>query len=443
MFRSPTFSTRILIRIAALLASLALIVVLVLWYRFYLSASLVALVVAAQIHGLFRLVEKSNLRLAAFLDAVQQSDFTQGVSDRPQGSGFDQLDAAFAGVMERFRAVRLEREEQVRLLNAVVQNVDSGLLAFTEDGATSLCNSAARRLLGAPEIRSLDALEALCPELGAWVRQADRDDSCLVKVARGDRLLQLAVRVTVLQLRGRRLRILAFQNIADELAEKESEAWQNMVRVFTHEIRNSLTPVGSLASTVQEMLASGRPSERIEDMNEALATIQSRSRGLLEFVSSYRDLTHLQQPVFEEIPARDLLRRIETLIASRIEGQPITVRTTVTPPALRLTVDPGLMEQAMLNVVINAIEALTGRPDGEITVAAQMSGRGRPYVAITDNGPGIVAEAQDKVFVPFYSTKREGSGIGLALSRRIMRLHRGELTVRSVPGRQTVFTLQL
>ncbi len=245
---------------------------------------------------------------------------------------------------------------------------------------------------------------------------------------------------------------MSLQDIAGELDEKEMEAWQNLIRVFTHEIKNSLTPIASLAATVEQLLLpsseepQGLAAEHRDDVGEALRTIRHRSQGLLEFLDAYRDLTHVPQPELATFPVTELIGAAEQLVAERLREGDIDFRTEVEPEALCLTADQRLIEQVLLNLLLNAVQALDGEPTvlsaGRIAVTAGLDRRGRVVIRVTDNGPGILAEVQEKVFVPFFSTRSDGSGIGLCLSRQIMRKHRGELTVQSIPDQETSFTLR-
>jgi signal transduction histidine kinase len=224
------------------------------------------------------------------------------------------------------------------------------------------------------------------------------------------------------------------------------EAWQNLIRVLTHEIMNSVTPVASLASTANDLLTAqkeGRPQEEtLNDVRDAVRTIQKRSQGLLHFVDAYRKLTRIPKPDFQIFPVAELFGRVQSLMRAEMERRSIHFLSQVEPKTLELTADPELIEQVMINLLLNAIQALEGRPDATVGLMARMDERGRVLVQVTDNGPGILDEAQEKIFIPFFTTRQDGSGIGLSLSRQIMRLHRGTISVQSTPNVETVFTLR-
>jgi signal transduction histidine kinase len=250
-------------------------------------------------------------------------------------------------------------------------------------------------------------------------------------------------------LRGKQLTLVSLNDIRGELEEKEMESWQNLIRVLTHEIMNSITPIASLASTAEHLLEStasqpGTPDpETLGDIRGAVRTIEQRSRGLLHFVENYRRLTRIPKPQFRIFPVSEIFERVERLMNGRIENTGISLETVIETGGMELTADPDLLEQVLINLVQNSVQALAGVPHGKISLRAGIDDRGRALIQVRDNGPGIMEDVLAKIFIPFFTTKRDGSGIGLSISRQIMRLHRGTITVRSEPGVETVFTLRL
>ena len=224
------------------------------------------------------------------------------------------------------------------------------------------------------------------------------------------------------------------------MEEKEAEAWQSLTRVLTHEIMNSLTPIASLAATAASMLPAvdgedgDAAATRDQDVAEALQTIDRRSHGLMRFVHAYRSVTLIPKPQFKIFPVAELFQRVEKLLRDKLNRQGIAFSSEVEPPSLEMTADPDLTEQVLLNLLLNAMEALGGMETPRIQMASRMNERGRVVIEISDNGPGIAPEAREKIFIPFFTTKKEGSGIGLSFSRQVMRLHHGVITVQSQAG---------
>jgi signal transduction histidine kinase len=243
--------------------------------------------------------------------------------------------------------------------------------------------------------------------------------------------------------------LVSLQNIKSELEEKEMEAWQTLIRILTHEIMNSITPISSLASTTNSILseelddgAFTLTKEARDDVISAVRTIEKRSHGLMNFVENYRKLTRIPKPDLKVIPVADLFERIASLMKDQIEQSSIDCRISIVPPALKLKADPVLIEQVLINLCKNAVEAVSERSDAVIEMAARSDNHGKTVIQIADNGQGIEAEVLDKIFIPFFTTKPEGSGIGLSLSKQIMRLHGGTLKASSESGVRTQFTLR-
>jgi signal transduction histidine kinase len=400
-----------------------------------------------QVYSLISLVQTTNRRLVRLFESIRYGDFSTGFTATIRGASFEELGRSFTEVVERFRELNAEKEENYRYLQSVVQHVGIGVIAFRTSGDVELINAAAKKLFDIPRLKNIDALAAANPELPGMLHAVEPGGSRLVKITVGDDLLQVFVHATELRLRRTTLKLVSIQNIKAELEAKEMEAWQILIRVLTHEIKNSLTPISSLASSVEDMLAererAGKPADGAEDdIHVALQTIKKRSEGLLRFTDAYRSLTNIKKPEFERFRVSDLLDRVRNLSGRQIEKAGITLHTSVEPPSLELTSDPRLVEQVLINLVLNAVDAIGGKPGGRIEIVASIDARNRVTIRVIDNGRGIVEDAREKIFIPFFSTKKDGSGIGLSISRQIMRLHRGELTAESSPGEPTIFTMR-
>jgi signal transduction histidine kinase len=273
----------------------------------------------------------------------------------------------------------------------------------------------------------------------------------LFKFTDKDDFLQLAIYAADFTMHQQKYRLISLQNIQSELEEKEMEAWQNLIRVLTHEIMNSVTPISSLASTARDLLtrfttkASPDPavnSEIMTDVESAVQTIEKRSQGLLTFVENYRKLTKIPRPDFQIFLINELFQRIINLMQPQFNLKNLTIQKQISPETLELTADPLLVEQVLINLIKNSLEAMTSIPQPMIHLLAKLDERGRILIEVTDNGVGIEQNVLENIFIPFFTTKEQGSGIGLSLSRQIMRLHGGTISVRSIPNRETVFTLR-
>jgi two-component system, NtrC family, nitrogen regulation sensor histidine kinase NtrY len=438
-----------LLRVLLLCATLILFSYLVLSTSYYVTALIAGLLAAYETYALIQHVERTNRELSRFLEAIRHGDFSQSFSGAGLGPIFDELRLNFNEVFEAFRRARSEKEEQYRYLQTVVQHVGVGLICYQRDGEVELMNNAAKRLLRTNELRNINALQTFSRDLTHTLFRLQAGEKALVRVEDNGERLQLAISATELRMRGQVYILASVQNIQSELEEKEMEAWQNLVRVLTHEIMNSITPISSLASTVNELLNSAESDlaqriapDALEDVRTAVQTIQRRSVGLLHFVETYRKISRIPKPKFQILPAAELFPRVERFMRVEMDKKSIEFQSSIEPETLELTIDPELIEQVLINLILNSIQALEGRPGGRIELRARMDAAGRSLIQVRDNGPGILEEVQEKIFIPFFTTRQEGSGIGLSLSRQIMRLHRGSISVYSVPDVETVFTLK-
>ena len=438
-----------ILRVLFLCATVCLLFYLIMKTGYYATIFIICILFVYQIYAMIQHVERTNRELARFLEAIRYADFSQSFTGAGLGKSFDQLRLNFNEVFDAFRQARAEKEEQYRYLQTVVQHVGIGLVCYQPDGAVELVNNAAQRLLKIKDFRNINALQTFSKELVDTLFRLKAGEKALVRVEDNGERLQLAISATELRMRGQVFILASIHNIQSELEEKEMDAWQNLVRVLTHEIMNSITPISSLASTAHGLLNSAGGSgeqkiepEAIRDIREAVQTIQKRSQGLLHFVETYRKISRIPKPKFQIFPVAELFSRVQRFMRVDLEKKSIDLHVSVEPGTLELTADPELIEQVLINLVLNSIQALEGRPDARIDLIARLDAASRTLIQVRDNGPGILEEVKDKIFIPFFTTRQDGSGIGLSLSRQIMRLHRGTISVQSRPEIETVFTLK-
>ena len=441
------FRIQLVFRALLLVGSALLLAYLVGWSSYFYAPLAVALTLPMQIVGLVRYAERATRDVNHFLDSIRQADFSQGVLTGQQGPLFDELSRSFEAVMDEFKQVRAEKEAHFRYLQTVVQHVGLALIAYRPDGTIDLVNSAAKRLLGQAQLRNINDLRAFSEDLVDTLQTLPSGEQALVKVTEDDEELQLAIYTTHFRLRGVHHVLVSLQDLRPQLEEKEMEAWQQLTRVLTHEIMNSTAPIASLAATASQILArvtapTAAELEHIDDTREALGAIERRSEALMHFVDSYRSFTKIARPNIRTFEVLPLLQQVHRLLSVQAAEQEIAIAVEVHPETLALTADPELIEQVLINLLLNAMDALEGHPAGRIRLEARLNRHGHPLIQVFDNGPGIAPELRERIFVPFFSTRAEGSGIGLSLSRQIMRAHGGSLSVRSTPDTETVFTLR-
>lgn len=391
----------------------------------------IGLVVLLQVTTLVRYVESHVDDLEDFFATVRYEDFTRRFVEE----GVDaELKEAFNAVIRRFREARADREVQAEYLETVVRHVPVPLLAVRADGSLRLANNPLRRLTGMPDLRHVDDLGRLDERLPRMLADVPAGRQRLLQARFRDVPVELRVSVSELRLDGSNERIYSIENLSGELTARESSAWRNLIRVLTHEIMNTLTPVTSLAQSCGALVDD---ADRVGELRDALATIARRSEGLTNFVARYRELLQVPQPATQPVGVEAALESIVALMRRELDGVDVTV--AVTPATLKVDADPALLDQVLLNLVRNAVQAMAGRSGARLTLGGRLD-YGRALIQVADNGPGIPEELRDQVFIPFFTTRRGGSGIGLSVSRQIMTAHGGELTMASGPD-GTVMTL--
>lgn len=442
------FRFRVAFRVALIGLVMILFTYMISQTNMIFAALLTGLIIVGQLAELYHFTSQTNRKLTRFLESVKYSDFISGfTADNRLGASFRDLNAEFNEVLEAFRKARSEKEEHWQYLNTVVQQVRTGIMSVDPEGNVQLINANARRFMGVTTIKNIDELQERNPALLQALREVEPGKSMLCKS--GPDIL-LTIQATELRIRGNTMRLLTLQNIQSELQQQEIEAWQNLTRVLRHEIMNSITPISSLTSTLREILDHDMTrknahyelrEEGAEDLREGLSTIENRSKGLIKFIDAYREYTSLPQPKLKTVNVRAFIDRVIQLMGPEIRKSPITLSGSCESEYLTIQADEEMIEQVLINLIKNSREALSDTPHAMISVAGYYSGA-HVIIDVIDNGPGIIQEAMNKVFVPFFTTKKSGSGIGLSLSRQIMQMHNGSLTVTSVPGVKTTFSMK-
>ena len=436
-------------RVILLSTTIFLFFYLILNTSLYAILLVIGCLLIYQIYSLIYYVEKTNRDINRFFEAIKFEDFSQTFRGAGLGSSFKELKTSFTEVLNKFRQTRAEKEEHYHYLQTVVQHIGIGLISFQHNGDVELINSAAKRLLHVPYLKNIKSIKKYSDELVNTLFKMRTGEKTLVKVQDNDELVQLAIYAVEFILRNKKVKLVSIQNIQSELEEQEMNAWQKLIRVLTHEIMNSVTPIASLASTVNEMLIDTFPDksdykteESFNDIHSAIQTIEKRSQGLINFVESYRKLTRIPKPNFQIFLVSSIFNRVMQLIRTQISDKGIKIAINVEPATLEVTADSELIEQVLINLLINATHAIENVKNASIILRSRLDEKGRVTIQVIDNGTGIIKDVQEKIFIPFFTTKREGSGIGLSLSKQIMRLHKGTISVQSEPNIKTIFTLR-
>ncbi|MFH1213865.1 MAG: ATP-binding protein [Candidatus Neomarinimicrobiota bacterium] len=396
-------------------------------------------------YDLIRYVRRTNRDLRQFLESLQYMDNVLSVPEND--ATFRELNLTYNRIINVIRQAKLEKESEHLFFQTTIQHVGVGLIAFRPDGAVELINQAALNLLGLDYLKNIFDLERTAPGLAAQFVNQKSGYQRLFAFKLNDETLKLAVKVVEFKIKTMAIKLVSLQNIRGELEQEELDTWQKLIRVLAHEIMNSITPIGSLAGTILKIFEQDRPVEagfaepdQIENIREGLRAIAKRSKGLVQFVQSYRELTRVPKPHLKNVAIRELLESAGLLMHNQLDENGIRLEITVEPQDLALFADEKLISQTILNLLKNSVEALKNQAGGIIKLNAYQAEQ-QKIIRIADNGSGIAAELLDKIFLPFYSTKTHGTGVGLSLARQIMRLHGGSITAHSSPGQETVFSL--
>lgn len=439
------FRLFVLIRVIVLFLTVAAFVYLIFFDQKYVTTVVMGFLIIFEVFELFNYIESTNKKLSRFFDAIKYNDFNMSFThDNKLGKTFKALNIAFKEVIDAILLERQKREEFFQELHVVVENIASGIISIDQEGQIKLINKSALKLLGITQKRHSNQLNIKTKEIASLIEQLDGHARSTYKTPDGQ---ELAVFETKYKLGEGAYRLFAIQDIKAELQARELEAWQNLTKVLRHEIMNSIAPISSLTSTLTQIIGEDIVKqtehniishESLEDMEEGLRTISGRSDGLINFINAYRDYTNLPDPNRLDTSINQVVQNTINLMKGDFKEGQLTVKIPKTPNHLML--DEQLIEQVLINLIKNAREAIENSANGLVQVEVKTINQ-RTSVVIQDNGPGIVPEAQQKVFMPFYSTKNRGSGIGLSLSKQIMQLHDGDILLESELGKGSKFIL--
>ncbi|HEY0803165.1 MAG TPA: ATP-binding protein [Steroidobacteraceae bacterium] len=438
---SSRFRTGIALRTAALFLTIVAVAWMIARTQWYVTITLCLGVVIAEIAMLIEFATQSSREVARFLDAISFDDTTQSFSGLLGDSAHHDLGRAMGRVLERLRVGRSERQEQAHYLQTLLTHVPVALISSDERGGVQLLNMAARRLF---ETALIDTSQFARhgEAFAVGVESLRPGNTAILRMERSSGTLQLKAAATDFSLGGARRRLISLQNIENEMSAQEMAAWQTVIRVMAHEVMNSLTPVSSLAATAHDLVRDviGQlPAEdplaiTLSDAREALETVARRSEGLLHFVQNHRRLTRRLITQIEVTPIQRVFARLQRLLINDLAARDIHLTISVEPETLEIGADTDLLDQALINLVRNAIDAVRDAPAARITLTASRDPDGHVAIAVADNGPGIAPDQLEKIFVPFFTTKRQGSGVGLTLVRQIATAHGATVDVSDTPG---------
>jgi two-component system, NtrC family, nitrogen regulation sensor histidine kinase NtrY len=399
--------------------------------------------------NLIRFLNTTNRKISYFLESVQNNDSTLIFPTHISGKPIRELYEGLNKVNEQIKQLKIENQQREQYFQTLLENVGTGIITYNSKGFVLHANSAVKRMLGLDVLTHVNQLERISWSLLQSVQQIKPFEQKLVSVTSERGTIELSLKATSFKTQTDELRLLSVQDIRNELDEKELDSWMKLIRVLMHEIMNSIAPITSLSESLSKLFTIDGKMVGREQIDEktisttarGLNVIGEQGNGLIQFVESYRKLTRLPKPDKKIFRVEELVNRMKVLYSSLGNSNRVKLAVAVNPPEMELFADENLISQVLLNLLKNALEALDGKTDGMIRIMVKVADNNRPEITVADNGPGIPDEIMEQVFVPFFTTRENGSGIGLSLSRQIMRLHGGSLQVRSIPNKETVFSM--
>ena len=435
-----SFRGKIVVRVLLLTGVISVFVYFVQKPYYYFTSAELLLVALLLLAELIYFVEKGYRQLNHMLQSVKEKDFSLSFNPADYNVTLAELSVLLNELTEAYRKVRIEKELHYQFLNHLVDQLKYAIVCFDEQGNVKLANKATKELVSLGTIVNIATLLSMKPT----------EDKLLTVHVSGE-IKKFSVTCSSIKLLEEKLRIVAFHDIGEPLQKQELESYRKLIRVLTHEIMNSVTPILSLSEAMTENFKEKGVSakkinslteQEITDIIDGYQAIEVRSRALMRFVNDFRSITKLPTPKFISVDVMEMLGGILTLFKPKVESNGISLKFSKMGNVGKIVADKDLLEQAVINLLKNAIEATNNIDNPEIVIAFSKF-NALFSISITDNGKGIDRNEQEKVFVPFFSTKREGSGIGLTISQEIARLHNGSITLKSIPDKFTTFSINI
>lgn len=396
---------------------------------------------------IYRFIKKRFAAMDDFFEAVKYRDFSRWFPEDRGPKDIRFLYTGFNEVNRTIKEINRQNEAQYVYLQKILEMVDIGIVAYNlESGDVLWINNSFKEIIDFPSFKNIRFVEKRKPELYNIIFETYNREPNSISIALQNEKIKVLISDTIFQLEEESFKLVVLQNIDSTLNKNESEAWKKLLSVMTHEIMNSIAPISSLADTLQRNieLSLNNPEEypiEIEDLNSGVKTIKNRSQGLLKFAKTYRSLSKVTHLNLQKVKVSELFQNIELLMAPSIQAKNITIEFSTSSKRLMLDIDVHLIEQVLINLILNAKDACLNTEKPLIRVQASQTQNHNTMIKVYDNGAGIPKEIMENIFVPFFTSKSTGSGIGLSLCKQIMLLHNGKILVNSKEGQGTVFSL--
>ncbi|RKN20204.1 sensor histidine kinase, partial [Aquimarina sp. AD1] len=411
------------------------------------SITIISFVILYFLYSTYSFVKRRFVVMDDFFEAVKYRDFSRWFPEDRGPKDIRFLYKGFNEVNRTIKEINSKNEAQYVYLQKILEMVDIGIIAYNlETGDVLWSNDSFRETLDVPSFKNIRFVEGRKPDLYDAIFETYHKEPNSISIAVQNEKIKVLISDTVFQVKEDPFKLIVLQNIDDTLNRNESEAWKKLLSVMTHEIMNSIAPISSLADTLQShlQLTLDNPDDyplEIEDLNSGIKTIKNRSEGLLKFAKTYRSLSKVTHLNLDRKKITELFETIQLLMQPSLDVKNINIEFKVTPPKIELDIDSYLIEQVLINLILNAVDACKHRPDPQIRVLAEQKPNRNIVIKVYDNGSGIPQDIMDSIFIPFFTSKSTGSGIGLSLCKQIMLLHKGKILVNSRENEGTVFSL--
>ncbi len=439
------YEWRLLIKVVLLFAALV-VAAWLLVNKKYLYLSIIGPLVLYQLYDVYGMLKKAQDEVQEFVESIHYRDFSRYFNVKEAPAELQTLRKGFNDINSTFKVISKEKETQYQYLQKILELVDTGIISYeTASGDLNWMNDTFKKMMGIPYLKTIYSLEKRDAGLYNAILAIRPNETIIVTITKESSQIKILLAATIFQTDGKINKLIACQNINEAMDETEANAWQKLLSVMTHEIMNSVAPISSLAGTLKNRLLQttsisyDNNGDR-DDLELGLETIKRRSEGLLKFAETYRNLNKITTPNRKKVFVRDLFENLQTLMQPTLDQKNIEMEVVLKEPSLMANVDVNLIEQVLINLMVNALEAVKDRPNPRILLSAFLE-QNKLMIKITDNGAGISPELLDKIFIPFFSTKKTGSGIGLSLCKQIMLLHKGNIKVQSKEGEGSAFVL--
>lgn len=415
--------------------------------QYILSFILLPIVVGELIY-FYRLQRNAQNEVQQFVESIHYRDFSRNFNVKQAPGELQVLRKGFNEINSTFKIISKEKETQYLYLQKVLELVDTGILSYeTDNGNIIWMNESLKKILEIPYLKTIHSLEKRDTILYNQIIGLAPGERVISTIHRERTNLKVVLSSIAFQTEEIKYKLIAFQNVNEALDETESKAWHKLLSVMTHEIMNSVAPISSLSNTLQirlKQLIKGTPDpdNLAEDIELGIETIRKRSEGLLKFTETYRNLNKITKAKLAKVHISELFGSIHRLMQPNLTQKNIDVEIILIEPLLSVEIDVGLIEQVLINLILNAIDAVKNKPDPKIVLSAYTDNDSKIIIKLADNGSGMSEEIMDKIFVPFFSTKKNGNGIGLSLCKQIMLVHKGSIFVQSVENEGTAFYLR-